>query len=259
MFFSRFRSLTGLCLILLGLSGSFAGPIPANKPAHYPDWWFERDVIPRLPAHAANPAPTWPNHYPASDDYAVANIGQLKALAVAAAAELNILLPAGAGSNITTLVGPWQAAPAVGVARDDFAVVNQGQLKAVASHFYDRLRQVGYFGPPLSGADRYPWTIGTNDDNAFSAVNLGQLKFIFSFIRTVSNTTSLSLDAYLADEDLDGMPNGWEVEHGLDPFDAADANLLNGAMTNLQAYQQTLGIGGDPAIINPLGLMVYSP
>ena len=42
-----------ILLIVALLCGSIlamfaASPVPANKPAAYPAWWFERDVISRL-------------------------------------------------------------------------------------------------------------------------------------------------------------------------------------------------------------------
>lgn len=129
------RLLIGLWLALTAAT-LHSGPVPIGKPVHYPDWWFERDVIPRLPAHATNPTPIWPDHYPPADDYAVANLGQLKALATAAAAEFSATLPEGDAPTITDLVSPWLQAPASGVARDDFAALNQGQLKTVAAPFY---------------------------------------------------------------------------------------------------------------------------
>lgn len=43
-----------------------------------------------------------------------------------------------------------------------------------------------------------------------------------------------------ADTDGDGMPDGWEVEHGLNPDDAADASLdyNHNGLTNLEEYKR---------------------
>jgi hypothetical protein len=39
-----------LCVSFAGLLFATASPVPTGKPTTYPDWWFERDVIPRLPS-----------------------------------------------------------------------------------------------------------------------------------------------------------------------------------------------------------------
>lgn len=125
-------------------------------------------------ATAVAPGPAWwgtqsvadPHAVP--DDFAAANIGQLKYLAAKAAAAMNAELPGGAGAAINTLVAGWNA-PAAGVARDDYVAVNQGQLKHVAAPFYDRL------GLP------HPWAGGSGARDDYQLVNLGQLKHVFSF------------------------------------------------------------------------------
>lgn len=53
-------------------------------------------------------------------------------------------------------------------------------------------------------------------------------------------------DVYDEDDDNDGMPDAWEILHGLNPFNAADANLnpdLDGA-TNLEEFLA----GSDPNV-----------
>src|SRR5258708_6367557 len=59
-----------------------------------------------------------------------------------------------------------------GKAADDYAVVNQGQLKRLALPFYNRLIAVGY-------TQDLPWTGGAPDD--YAAANIGQVKNLFSF------------------------------------------------------------------------------
>ncbi len=48
------------------------------------------------------------------------------------------------------------------------------------------------------------------------------------------------------DTDSDGMPNGWETQHGLDPRDASDATVDNDddGLTNVDEYQ----LGTDPTL-----------
>ena len=78
------------------------------------------------------------------------------------------------------------------------------------------------------------------------------------FLRTLY-TDQPAADPYAADFDGDGIPNGWEIEKGLDPFNPADAANTSGGLTYLQLYQQSLTTGGDPLQANAVGLAVYSP
>ena len=165
----RFVLVLGVAIGLL-LGGLLqAGPVPANKPTAYPNWWFEQDVIKRLPAFATQAPTDWLTHYPKADDYALANVGQLKHIAKKAANALDAKLPTpGAGTAVHALVDPWSLVPVANTApRDDFAALNIGQLKAVATPFYLRLQELGYTGQPfLAGqvptpAKPYPWSFAT--------------------------------------------------------------------------------------------------
>ena len=140
--------------------------------AQAPAWWTARGVTNGQPA----------------DDYAVANIGQLKHIATKAAEEIQARYSAsgGAGSAINNLIVQWQN-PSASV--DDYAAVNQGQLKYVAAIFYDRLNALGYTGAPLRAGETYPWSVDTGDDDNFALANLGQLKFVFSFNPSVVDST----------------------------------------------------------------------
>ncbi len=231
-----------------------AGPVPTTtKPAHYPDWWFTRDVIPRL--SAANSNPTWPNDYPISDDYAVANIGQLKHIAQKAALELDAYLPDGSGNSIQTLINNWQDnSPAALATRDDYAALNQGQLKAVAELYYARLIQQGFNGAPLDNGQTRPWSSNSIDDDAYAIVNLGQLKHIFSF-----ETTNLADVNFERDTDGDGIPDWWEIERDLDQYDPNDALLPIGNISYRDAYQQSQNAYPDPSLYNQLNLITYTP
>lgn len=80
---------------------------------------------------------------------------------------------------------------------NNYAAVNLGQLKYVAKPFYDRLYM------------SYPW-IGASATNDFAAANIGQVKYTFSFDP-------------VKDTDGDGMPDWWESHYNLNPNDASDA------------------------------------
>lgn len=66
-------------------------------------------------------------------------------------------------------------------------------------------------------------------------------------------------DPLLADADADGIPNGWELEHALNPFNPADALVVVNGFSNLSLYQQSLGGGADPTTTLVGGLIVYTP
>lgn len=251
--FKHFLSIVGVILLVRG-AALFAAPVPATKPPHFPDWWFEREVVARLPAFASHPAPLWPDHYSPADDFAAANIGQLKNIYSRAVEELDAAIEGGAGIEVSGLAAAWLSDPADGIFRDDFALLNQGQLKATAQPVYKRLRQVGYFGPPLESGSLYPWGEAGRAEDAFAAVNLGQMKHVFSFF-----AGTVYFDAYLADGDLDGMANGWEIEQGLDPGNSTDADFIVGGVTNRQRFQLFFDSSPNVGDESSTGLVVYSP
>ena len=102
--------------------------IPTNIPSGYPKWWFQRGVI--LPLNGTNPSPSWPGDYPASDDFSVANQGQLKNIVTAANAELQMRLPVTVlnQSNaiaLTQLINGWSTNASSNA--DNYAAINQGR------------------------------------------------------------------------------------------------------------------------------------
>lgn len=136
-------------------------------------------------ARAVAPGPAWWTQHGvldpdgARDDFAAANIGQLKYLATQADAALDEAEAASpvplssaqaqAKSAIDAMTAEWSALPLPEVPRDDFLALNAGQLKHVASLFYDRLGL-----PP-------PWAGAAHLGDDFRMVNVGQLKQAFSF------------------------------------------------------------------------------
>ncbi|WP_395751778.1 hypothetical protein [Prosthecobacter sp.] len=171
-----------------------------------PGWWTTRNVL---------------RSSSFTDDYALANLGQLKTIARKAADEMNsTLLPIGADTTITNMIAQWTTPPN-GVIRDDFAVLTLGQLKTVARPFYDRLAAVGSILP-----NTYPWT-GINADD-YALVNIGQLKTVFAFDLSATaihkafnawaqqyfGSTSVDIDD---DSDFDGLTNLEEMQASTDP------------------------------------------
>lgn len=124
--------------------------------AQDPQWWTQRRFI--------NPGKP-------PDDFAAANIGQLKHAATAAAAQLNAIQSGGgAGSAITSMIAAWSGSQTA----DDYAAVTIGQAKAVAVKFYDRLQELGV-------PAQLPWDPAGTNASDYSPLNLGQLKTLFSF------------------------------------------------------------------------------
>lgn len=79
------------------------------------------------------------------------------------------------------------------------------------------------------------------------------------FFLRLRYTDEPATDPFRADFDADGIPNGWEIEHGLNPFDAADASAVIGGLTNLELYEASLGFGADPTTAKPLSLILHTP
>jgi hypothetical protein len=214
------------------LLAAFVAQLPAAQPA-----WWTQDATRILPTPPVAP-----------DNYAVANLGQLKHVAAMAKKHLDDKLSTvgRAGQAIDDLVAGLEpragSTPSQIIASREanYAPVNLGQLKAVAKPFYDRLRAVGYntrqnlidHGAP-GWAHDYPWNPATPVAENYSPANLGQMKWVFSF-----DLSTFSLDQ---DADGDGIPNGWEVTYGLDPQNPADAEqIAPGGITYVDKFQQGL-------------------
>jgi hypothetical protein len=207
----------GVALALLSLSTS---RVVAQSAPIYPAWWANQGILSGTMA----------------EDYAAANQGQAKNMAVAAVQELNQDLAQFGGAS-GTLNALSMTLTATSASTSDYSVLNLGQLKALSQPFYDRLMAVGYFGSPLTSGT-YPWIGHTAEDYAMA--NIGQLKYAFSFDLTYSTAGT-------------GIPDWWVQEYypsgstfggvfGVDPNAIAPMGY---GITNLEAYQ--LGLNpNDP-------------
>lgn len=173
-----------------------------------PTWWAARGVLDPLAG---------------VDDFAVVAQGQVKWLADRAAAGFAEAgaLAGGSGVRAASLVASFtpsnNALPAA-----------LGQVRAAAEPFWRRLDELGVAAPPA-------WLEMSGADSALA--NVGQAKAAFAF------DLPPVLDPN-ADADGDGMPNGWEIVHRLDPYDAVDAagDADGDGLSNLDEAQ----FGTDP-------------
>lgn len=153
-----------------------------------PAWWTELGVL----DPSAEP-----------NDFALAVQGQVKWIASRAAHGLGEAGALAGGS------GPACSALAAAFTPSNNALpVTLGQLKATAAPFWARLAELAPSSAPP------PWAEEAAPQD-FALVNVGQVKAAFSF------ELPPPLDPE-ADEDGDGMPNGWEMSYGLDPLDRFD-------------------------------------
>jgi hypothetical protein len=190
--------------------------------AQAPDWWSTRGVL------TTNVAA----------DFAPINQGQLKNLAAAAKAEFDAWLPGGASTQIQTLVNGFTA-------NNNYLPVNQGQLKTLAKPFYDQLIASSF-------VSNYPWAMLTNAPTDFAPANIGQAKNLFSI--------DLAPFFLMMDSDGDGMSDGWEILHGLDPFDPADAGADADADGMSNYYEYVAGRDpSSPPETASLDLQVWTP
>lgn len=253
--------------IRLTLTGIFVTGAPMLDAA--PQWWSQN----------------WPSGsgYKLLDsnleanDYAVANIGQLKNAALRAYYYLDSTLPGGAGATVRQRVESFYnlgtGMPIVSSETSDFSVLNQGQLKYILAPFYDRLLESGYItwlmlrdqGAP-NWVEPYPWTDTASDDQNFSPVLIGQLKLAFGFV--VASSYELEMDPSV-DIDGDLIDDQWADYYGLSGhawYESANSDTMRLYEKYRQRLHPTLldtdGDGtsdsadGDPRVS---ALQVFSP
>jgi len=216
---------------ILTLAGVLCVSIVPAILAANPSWWTDSGTA-IIDSEASHDA---------SENYAPANLGQLKNVAAKAKLHLDNYLPQKAGSQIDDLINSFEPRSEQGYTQaqidafiaDNYAPINLGQLKAVAKLFYDRLQDFDYdteanlitHGYPANQIfNGYPWNPATPKGDNYAPANLGQLKMVFSF--------DLSAPT--------GQLPSWWVAHffpdqsGILPGDDSDGDGL----TNLQEFQQ---------------------
>jgi hypothetical protein len=192
-----------------------------------------------------------------------------------------LLVAAACSTAVTLLASPpsWWSNGVLDpqAAADDYAAVNQGQLKNIAKQASLELdaRLPGGAGTNVLSLVQGWSTPGTNTDD-FAPVNLGQLKNVakpFYDRLMVSGVTTnypwaastnppndfalanigqvksvFDFDLASADSDGDGIFDGWEIGYGLNPLDPADAHVDSDG-DRLDNFGEYL-LGTDPNVPN---------
>ena len=164
----QIASATAFCSILLSSTLLYASP---------PAWWNTRGVI---------------DENAQEENYAVVNVGQAKWMATQAYAELSVRLApfGGVDFQLSDIIPDIPENPDALWYEQQKAVLNLGQLKAMALPFYDSLNQrlPGFLdyqaqinGIPWEAGQTYPWNPDTPVEQNFGPVNIGQLKSTFAF------------------------------------------------------------------------------
>ena len=135
----------------------------------------------------------------------------------------------GVGHGTYSINGTGSCLKAEGATgHNDYQVIKQGQLKAVALPFYDRLSEL-YRKPDgtsffAGGSYPKPWTDTAADDQNYSAANLGHLKNVFNFdLRRDSDGDFIS--------DIDELVFNSTESQVLDPFNGhSDGTNADGSI-----------------------------
>jgi hypothetical protein len=159
---------------------------------------------------------------------------------------------------------------------NDFAVVNQGQLKHIAAqacqefsntfsaaqvsgiynlvqtfslstndHTPANLGQLKYAAQPfysvlmnIGYTNSYPWTWTTEDDRDFVLANIGQVKNLFSFDLT-----------FPGDMDRDGLPDSWEIQYFQTLRNSAQSDTDGDGLINFYEWIY----GTNPSVVDTDG------
>jgi len=181
-----------------------------------PAWWQDRGIL-------QTPGST------ASENYAVANLGQAKHMAETAYSVFEEKFQTDLGFTLDSIIPPQLAPGDLGYEASlaaNYTPLNVGQLKALATPFYDFLvREAPTWLPLLFetnglGSDwphNYPWIPddpANPDPENYAPANIGQLKLAFSF-------------DFALDSDGDSLYDHWEAEIGSNPTTNDDPSKLD--------------------------------
>jgi len=239
-------------------AGAFIGGlvfIPAVLFARdIPRWWMDRGVINTNSTMARN-------------DFALANQGQLKWMALQCAKEFECRLLNGAGPVIWETVSKFTDA-------NNSAALNIGQLKTVSKPFYDRLypAHTNVCPPELPG--KYPWSFPNGLCSDHAAVNIGQLKQIFNFDFSRAGLSPVDTMSVSGHIDYSGTQeglvivlvslvneNGWGMAYSVQltqPGDYTISGLPKGRTGWVRAFIDTDGNGIGNGT-EPWGVYVSNP
>ncbi|WOO42198.1 hypothetical protein [Rubellicoccus peritrichatus] len=234
-------SLRALCAFSVLSVTSFITPAHS---ATYPQWWIDQGVITDGQQPPAAPGET--GHDPAvwdawvAGNFAPANAGQAKNLAEKAMLEMEAKQVSSAGTTITSLVNGFSTTP-----ETNYVPINAGQVKALAKTFYDHFHDLDFTVTLSDGTiiadNTYPWDPATPVEQNYAPVNVGQLKYVFSFsledwpppsaiIDSDNDGLADSIEIVIGsdlnnpDTDGNGLLDGEEYYAGLDPVNDVDLN-----------------------------------
>ena len=196
-----------------------------------PAWWNTRGVI---------------DENAQEENYAVVNVGQAKWMATQAYAELSARLApfGGVGFQLSDVIPDIPENPDALWYEQQKAVLNLGQLKAMALPFYDSLNQrlPGFLdyqaqinGIPWETGQTYPWNPDTPVEQNFGPVNIGQLKATFAF-------------QFDADLDGNGVPDFSSFGVPTQPAGGGTGGGTAGGGTNGGTGNNNPGGGGNPTL-----------
>ena len=222
-----------------------------------PSWWASGV----LDTSTSNPPDNW----------AMANIGQLKNIATKARAHLDATLGLTPADWIAAYApDPCPLPFSTTADPDNYSPITIGQLKFIAAGFYrllnnkapgydvrGRLLLLGVPSAAISGAGPYyPWSVTPSAGENYDSVTIGQLKIVFSFDLTGF------FQALTADSDGDGVPDWLEIKY-FGVLSATDGTQDHNGNLVVDGIEMALGINprtpGTLTTNGDLNLKVHTP